>query len=92
MALLLPGRLSTMALESRQQNRKDKLPHDNYGPSFNAAVWLLTGLAAVFLALRLYCKYLRRKSLWWDDYVLIASFVRLARFRPSRTTRQNGRR
>jgi hypothetical protein len=53
----------------------DGLPHDNYGPQFNAAIWVLTGIAAVFLALRMYCKQIRSKKLWWDDYILFASFV-----------------
>lgn len=55
----------------------DGLAHDNLGPQFNVAIWVLTGAAAVFLALRLYCKFIRRKKLWWDDWVLLASFVRL---------------
>lgn len=50
-------------------------PHDDYGPALNYGVWLLTGLAAVFLGLRVFCKYLRRRGLWWDDYVLMASWV-----------------
>lgn len=53
----------------------DDLPHDNLGPQFNVAIWVLTGAAAVFLALRVYCKLIRGKKLWWDDYVLIASFI-----------------
>jgi hypothetical protein len=36
----------------------------------------LTIAAAVFLALRVYCKLSRRRSLWWDDHFLIASWVR----------------
>lgn len=55
----------------------DGLAHDNLGPQFNVAIWVLTGAAALFLALRLYCKFIRRKKLWWDDWVLLASFVRL---------------
>ena len=62
------------ALEARER-KNDNLPHDNYGPWFNGVVWMLTGIAAIFLALRLYCKHIRRKALWWDDYVLIAAFV-----------------
>jgi hypothetical protein len=78
MAVLLAGPATpatpAMSLEPRRKNL-DQLPHDNYGPSLNAGVWVLTATAAVFLVLRLYCKFLRRKSLWWDDYVLLASFV-----------------
>jgi uncharacterized membrane protein YhaH (DUF805 family) len=52
------------------------VPHGDYGPQLNVVVWFLTGLAAVFLNLRLYCKRLRHNKLCWDDYILIAAFVR----------------
>ncbi len=51
------------------------LPHDNGGPKLNAVVWVLTSLAAIFLVLRVYCKFLRHKGLWWDDYILIMAWV-----------------
>ncbi|KAL1844508.1 hypothetical protein VTK73DRAFT_2393 [Phialemonium thermophilum] len=54
-----------------------RFPHPNYGPQINYAIWLLTGLAAGFLALRVYCKFLRHRGLWWDDYVLVVSWVAL---------------
>ncbi|KAF7879296.1 hypothetical protein EAF04_000493 [Stromatinia cepivora] len=40
----------------------------------NAGLWSLFGGATVCLGLRLYCK-LRRQGLWWDDYILILSWV-----------------
>jgi len=52
------------------------LPHDNAGPGLNVTVWTLTGLATFFLGLRVYCKFLGRRNLWWDDYILIAAWVR----------------
>jgi len=51
------------------------LPHDNDGPKLNAVIWTLTGVSAVFLALRLYCKTSRAKGMWWDDWVLLAAWV-----------------
>src|SRR3569833_3267433 len=51
------------------------LPHDNQGHKMNAISWTLTALASVVLMLRQYSKYLRRKHLWWDDYILIAAWV-----------------
>ncbi len=51
------------------------LPHNNSGPKLDAVIWALTGLASMFLGLRLYCKLSRHKRLWWDDYILIASWV-----------------
>jgi len=41
----------------------------------NAGLWTLFTGATVFLGLRLYCKLSRRTGLWYDDYVLILSWV-----------------
>lgn len=38
-------------------------------------IWLLIALSGLFLALRVYCKFLRHRGLWWDDNLLIASWV-----------------
>ncbi|KAH8881980.1 hypothetical protein GQ53DRAFT_734537 [Thozetella sp. PMI_491] len=51
---------------------------DDYGPRLDLTVWLLTGVAALFLGLRLYCKLWRRRPFWWDDYFLVASWMALA--------------
>lgn len=37
--------------------------------------WVVTGLALVFLVLRLYCKRTLGKGFWWDDHILIAAWV-----------------
>ncbi|KAK3938971.1 hypothetical protein QBC46DRAFT_355427 [Diplogelasinospora grovesii] len=50
-------------------------PIPNQGPQTLAAVWALVSLATVFLAMRLYCKIWRLRGLWWDDVVLILSWV-----------------
>ena len=52
------------------------LPHDDQGPQLNFTIWLLAGLSSGFLGLRLYCKFLRGRGLWWDDYVLALAWVR----------------
>jgi hypothetical protein len=62
-------------IDARYDSSTADLPHDNLGPRLNIAVWILTGAALVFLALRLYCKLSIRRGLWWDDYVLIAAGV-----------------
>ncbi len=41
----------------------------------NTAVWVLTTAAGVFLAVRLWCRY-RFSKLWWDDALLVVSWVR----------------
>ncbi|KAI1880957.1 hypothetical protein JX265_001197 [Neoarthrinium moseri] len=51
------------------------LPHDDYGPQVILTVWVLSSMAFAWLALRIYCKFLRSRRLWWDDYVLIVSWV-----------------
>ncbi|TGJ83679.1 hypothetical protein E0Z10_g5056 [Xylaria hypoxylon] len=48
-----------------------------FGVVLNSVNWTLTVLAAVFLSLRVYCKLSRSRGLWWDDYILITSWVTL---------------
>ncbi|KAL2166460.1 hypothetical protein VTG60DRAFT_2744 [Thermothelomyces hinnuleus] len=52
-------------------------PSTDLGPQINSTIWLLTALASSFLALRVYCKFLRHRGLWWDDYLLIGSWLAL---------------
>ena len=46
------------------------------GPQLNGVVWVLLGFSGLFLALRLYCKLLKSRGFWWDDHMLVASWVR----------------
>ncbi|OIW25567.1 hypothetical protein CONLIGDRAFT_581876 [Coniochaeta ligniaria NRRL 30616] len=48
---------------------------EDLGPQLNAVVWVLLGFSGLFLALRLYCKFLKKRGLWWDDHVLVASWL-----------------
>ncbi|KAK4153813.1 hypothetical protein C8A00DRAFT_43316 [Chaetomidium leptoderma] len=66
-----------LELRSSAQPVDDGLTHEDLGPQLNLVFWLLTGLATVFLILRLYCKFHRSRSLWWDDHFLIAAWVSL---------------
>ncbi|OLN81960.1 hypothetical protein CCHL11_08634 [Colletotrichum chlorophyti] len=50
---------------------------EDYGPTINAVIWSQVILSLVFLCLRVYCKFKKRSGLWWDDHVLIASWVTL---------------
>lgn len=59
----------------------------------NAGLWALFVAATVFLGLRIWCKFTQRHGLWYDDHILIVSWVRAAtlrRFfmRPHRTKHQ----
>ncbi|KAH8711984.1 hypothetical protein GQ44DRAFT_714051 [Phaeosphaeriaceae sp. PMI808] len=40
-----------------------------------AICWIVTILSAIFLGLRVYAKLSRHVGLWWDDYILIVSWV-----------------
>ncbi|KAK3385617.1 hypothetical protein B0H63DRAFT_501452 [Podospora didyma] len=46
-------------------------------PAIQIAGWLLVSISGLFLALRIYCKYLKHRGLWWDDYVLVGSWLAL---------------
>jgi hypothetical protein len=39
-------------------------------------LWCLQAGATVFLAARLWTKLTRRHGVWWDDYILIVTWVR----------------
>lgn len=73
----MPAFLVARGTEAADLNPVDQ-PHDNLGPNFNVAIWILTGAALIFLCLRLYCKLGIRRGLWWDDWVLILAAVSLA--------------
>lgn len=45
------------------------------GPLIVGITWMLTFLCGGFLGLRIYAKLSRRQGLWWDDHILIASWV-----------------
>ncbi|KAK4213408.1 hypothetical protein QBC37DRAFT_423055 [Rhypophila decipiens] len=52
-----------------------KLPHDDRGPAILVSHWILTAAATLFLGLRVYCKRSTSRQLWWDDWILIASWL-----------------
>ncbi|KAL1608877.1 hypothetical protein SLS59_002068 [Nothophoma quercina] len=45
------------------------------GPVIVGITWWLTFLCGGFLGLRIYAKLSRRQGLWWDDWILISSWV-----------------
>ncbi|KAH7120719.1 hypothetical protein EDB81DRAFT_666750 [Dactylonectria macrodidyma] len=67
---------------SRQNTRETSaaspttaLPHDDAGPKILAVLWVLASISAIFLALRVCCKFKTHRRLWWDDYILLGSWV-----------------
>jgi Kef-type K+ transport system membrane component KefB len=45
------------------------------GMNINAVDWSLTAVSGLLLGIRLYVKLARRRGLWWDDHLLLASWV-----------------
>lgn len=52
----------------------------NLGPVVLGVCWAEAGVTAIFLGLRLYVKLTTHRKLYWDDYLLIASWATLAAF------------
>lgn len=48
---------------------------ESKGREMTIVVWLLVAVSGLFLALRIYCKFLKKRGLWWDDHVLVAAWV-----------------
>lgn len=55
----------------------DRKAVESMGPLMRIVCWTLVGVSGLFLSLRLYCKFLKNRGLWWDDHVLIMAWVRL---------------
>jgi hypothetical protein len=56
----------------------DKLhPHTYVNPEvpLNLGLWFLYAGATFFLALRVWIKVTRRHGLWWDDWILLVTWV-----------------
>ena len=53
----------------------DRKAIEDTGPLMRVVVWMLVGVSGIFLALRIYCKFLKHRGLWWDDHVLVAAWV-----------------
>lgn len=45
-----------------------------------AVCWIESGIAAIFLGLRLYVKLKAHRKLYWDDFLLITSWILLVAF------------
>ncbi|KAK3348177.1 hypothetical protein B0H65DRAFT_424083 [Neurospora tetraspora] len=50
-------------------------PTVSVGPEIIIADWLLVCVSALFFGLRIYSKFLRKTSLWWDDHVLVVAWL-----------------
>ncbi|KAK1765582.1 hypothetical protein QBC33DRAFT_425451, partial [Phialemonium atrogriseum] len=50
---------------------------DDQGQKILISTWILLVLSAAFLLARLYCKWTAHRGFWWDDHVLILSWLAL---------------
>lgn len=57
----------------------------NLGPVVLSVCWVEAGITAIFLGLRLYVKLTTHRKLFWDDYLLIASWATLVAFSATAT-------
>ncbi|KAL8403965.1 hypothetical protein RB594_009010 [Gaeumannomyces avenae] len=48
---------------------------DNVGPLSETITWVLVGIAFLFLSLRLYCKWIKSRTFWWDDWLLTITWI-----------------
>lgn len=51
-------------------------PDEDLGTRVESIVWTLVALSAIVLSLRVWCKWLRHRGLWWDDHLLVIAWVR----------------
>lgn len=66
--------LSMISDLSTLTRRKDYHYYNPAGQVY-AGLWCLWAGATMFLAMRVWCKVTRRHGLWYDDYILILSWV-----------------
>ena len=53
----------------------------DYAPAIIATSCVFLALSTIALGLRLFCKWLKSGRLWWDDFVLVGSWVSEERYR-----------
>ncbi|KAK3681769.1 hypothetical protein B0T22DRAFT_445374 [Podospora appendiculata] len=53
------------------------MDNDDQGQRILVTIWILTGLSGLFLLVRLFCKLMTKRLLWWDDHVLALSWIML---------------
>ncbi|KAF2227999.1 hypothetical protein BDZ85DRAFT_187870 [Elsinoe ampelina] len=59
------------------RNHDKNNPHGYVNPEvpLNLGIWFLYAGATAFLALRVWIKVTRRHGLWWDDWILLVTWV-----------------
>jgi len=49
--------------------------YEDLGYQIDVVSWTLTAVSGIILALRLWCKWFKHRGLWWDDNLLVVSWV-----------------
>lgn len=62
--------------EEMLSTRRDEVQYISPEKEVNAGLWTLWAGATLFLGLRIWCKVTRRTGLWYDDWMLVISWVR----------------
>lgn len=57
----------------------------DYSPLLLRSIWSLFGFATLFIGLRVYARLTPHPALWWDDHLLITSWVSPVSKNPSIT-------
>lgn len=57
------------------EDLSDAERNDSYNVKILASCWTVGVLSSVMIALRIYCKHMRSRRLWYDDYILITAWV-----------------
>ncbi|KAF3360213.1 hypothetical protein VdG1_04940 [Verticillium dahliae VDG1] len=47
------------------------VPTNDPAPTVVASIWVMMAVATIFLLLRIYCKAVRTRGMWWDDYIML---------------------
>jgi hypothetical protein len=63
-------------MNSRRKHDGSKHHYVDPSVQLNAGLWSLFAGATVFLALRIWIKITRRHGLWYDDHILLVTWVR----------------
>jgi len=71
--------ITTAPAVSSSISSQDRKAIEDMGPLMRVAIWALVAVSGLFLALRIYCKFLKHRGLWWDDHILVAAWVRTRR-------------
>src|SRR4051812_9690643 len=66
---------SSLSPDSLPPNRNPNIENDPQGTVI-AICWGLCALTTIALWLRIYCRVVYLRCIWWDDYLMVIGWVR----------------